>query len=168
MGPGPLSHRTLAALAQALRSLAAPALVLGAAAAALAAAPALPDSLSGLKVLGPYAILALGAAISLWFNRGRAFFALLSLLAGYAALRYAEESGGFAVRAVYTGLAVFVPLNFLLAAVLPERGVRHYRGYRWLLLVGAEALLTAWIAGAGHSPVSGTAWQLALDHWLLS
>jgi GGDEF domain-containing protein len=156
-----------ASIPPALRPLAAPALVLGAAAAALGAGPALPPSLSGLKVYGPYAILALGAAISLWFNRGRAFFALVSLLAGYAALDYAQAGGGFATRAVFTALTLFVPFNHLLAAVLPERGVFHYRSYRWLLLGGAEALLTAWVAGAGRSPVSGTAWERMLEHWLL-
>jgi GGDEF domain-containing protein len=150
-----------------LRPLTAPALVVGAAAAALATGRALPDSLAGLKLYGPYTILALGAAISLWFNRGRAFLALASLLAGYAALTYAAELGGFAARAVFSGLAVFVPLNFLLAVLLPERGVFHYRGYRWMLLGAVEALLTAWIAGAGRSTMSGTVWQAVLDHWLL-
>ncbi|HET9701394.1 MAG TPA: hypothetical protein VFP70_10785, partial [Burkholderiales bacterium] len=156
-----------AAIPPALRPIAAPALVLGVAAAALATGRALPDSLAGLKIYGPYFFLALGAAISLWFNRGRAFFALFSLLAGYAGLEYAMGAGSFAARAVFTGLAVFVPLNILLAVLLPERGVFHYRGYRWLLLAGVEILLTAWIAGAGRIAVSGTAWQLALDHWLL-
>lgn len=141
--------------------------MLGVAAAALATGRALPASLSGLSVYGPYTVLLLAAAISLWFNRGRAFFALVSLLGGYAGLAYAMGTGGFAARAVSTGLALFLPLNFLLAVLLPERGVFHYRVHRWLLLLGTEALLTAWIAGAGRSAMSGTAWQLVLDHWLL-
>ena len=28
-------------------------------------------------------------------------------------------------------------------------------------------LVTAWIATAGHTALSGTAWHAALDHWLL-
>src|SRR2546427_5799688 len=46
----------------------------------------------------------------------------------------------FAVRAVLTAFAVLVPFNVLLALAFPERGVRQYRNYRWLLLGLAEIL----------------------------
>ncbi len=140
-----------------------------AAAAAWAAAPALPASVAGLKVYGPYLVLGLGAAISLWFNRGRAFIALASLLLAYGGWRWvgSADGAGFAARAALTAIALFLPLNFLLATLLPERGVFHYRNYRWLLLAGTEVALAAWVASAGQNPLSGTAWQAALDHWLL-
>ena len=146
-----------------------PAVILLAAVLGLTAAPALPQSLSGLITVGPYIVLLLGVAISAWFNRGRALIMLASLLAAYAGYTLAVDVGPktFAVRAVSTALAVLVPLNVLLATYLPERGVRQHRNYRWLLLGLAEALIVIWIANAGRSDLSGTAWRDVLDHWSL-
>src|SRR3989475_10058980 len=73
----------------------------------------------------------------------------------------------FAVRAVLTAFAVLVPFNVLLALAFPERGVRQYRNYRWLLLGLAEILIVIWIANAGRSSLSGTAWRHGLGPWLL-
>ena len=133
------------------------------------AGPALPPSLAGLRVLGPGVLLLAGAAMSVWFNRGRAFIALASLFAAYAGYAIALEFGpaSFAARAVFTGLAVLVPLNVLLALAFPERGVFHHFNYRWLMIAVAEILSVAWIASAGRSSLSGTAWHGLLDHWLL-
>lgn len=128
--------------------------------------PALPDSLAGLKVLGPYAVLALGVAFALRFNRGRALVLLASLLAAYAGYHYAQGLGGFAEKAVYTALVVLVPLNALIAMALPERGVAYHGSYRWLVLLGVEALFILWIAAAGRSELSGLAWQGLLEHWI--
>jgi diguanylate cyclase (GGDEF)-like protein len=157
------------ALLRALRPAYAPAAVLIAAGIAVAAAPSLPASLSGLSVVGPYVVLVLGAAISAWFNRSRAFIMLASLLAAYAGYSAAQEFGplSFAVRAVFTSLAVLVPFNVLLALAFPERGVRQHRNYRWLLLGLAEILLVLWVANAGRSNLSGTAWQDVLGTWPL-
>jgi len=147
----------------------APAAILLAAALALAAGPALPPSLSGLKTLGPYLILLLGTGMGVWFNRGRVFIALASLLAAFAGYGIALEFGAasFAARAVYSAIAVLVPLNLLLALLLPERGVYHHFNYRWFMLAVVETLVVTWIASAGHSSLSGTAWEGLLDHWLL-
>jgi len=143
--------------------------VLLAAVFAWASAPALPASVAGLKVYGPYVVLGLGAAIGLWFNRGRAFIGLASLLLAYTGWRWAAgaDSTGFAGRAAFTAIAIFLPLNFLVAALLPERGLYHYRNYRWLLLAAVEIVIAIWVAAAGQNPLSGMAWQAALDHWLL-
>src|SRR3989475_4008656 len=73
----------------------------------------------------------------------------------------------FAVRAVLTAFAVLVPFNVLLALAFPERGVRQYRNYRWLLLGLAEILSGTWIATAGRSGLWGTAGRDVLDHCLL-
>ena len=152
-----------------LRPALAPAAILLVAVLALAAGPALPPSLSGLKTLGPLVVLLLGTGMGLWFNRGRAFIGLVSLLAAFSGYSLALEFGAasFAARAVFTGAAILVPLNFLLAAVFPERGISHHFNYRWLMLAVAETLFVAWIASAGHSSLSGTVWQDLLDHWLL-
>ena len=153
---------------RAFRSVLAPAAILLAAVLALAAGPALPPSLSGLKTLGPYLVLLLGTGMGVWFNRGRAFIGLASLLAAFAGYSFALEFGAasFAARAVFTAAAILVPLNFLLALVFPERGVSHHFNYRWLMLAVAETLFVAWIASAGRTSWSGTVWQDLLEHWL--
>ena len=147
----------------------APAVILLAAVLGLAAGPALPPSLSGLKTLGPGVVLLLGTGIGAWFNRGRAFIALASLLAAFIGYSLALEYGAdsFAARAVFTASAIFVPLNFLLALVFPERGISHHFNYRWLMLAVVETVFVAWIASAGHSNLSGTVWRDLLEHWLL-
>ena len=149
-----------------LRPALAPAVILVAAALAVWGGPSLPASLSGLRTLGPYAVLAVGVAFALRFNRGRALILLGSLLAAYAGYHYAQGLGGFAEKAVYTALVVLVPLNALVAMTLPERGVAYHGSYRWLVLLGVEALLILWIAAAGRSSLSGLAWQGVLEHWL--
>jgi diguanylate cyclase (GGDEF)-like protein len=149
-----------------LRPAAAPAAILLAAALAAAFGPALPESLAGMRTLGPYIVLAIGVAFALHFNRGRALIILASLLAAYAGYQYALTLGGFAQKAVYTALVVIVPINALAAMALPERGVLYYGSYRWAVLIGGEALLVLWIAAAGRSDLSGLAWQGLLEHWL--
>lgn len=144
----------------------APAIVLAAAIIAALALPAQPLATTGLL---PAVVLPIGVFLSLWFNRGRAFLALVSMFLAYAgyALAAHPDASTFAERAVLAGIAIFVPLNVTLILILPERGVLHFRSYRWLLLLAAESLLVAWIASAGISSLSGTAWQSVLDHWLL-
>jgi diguanylate cyclase (GGDEF)-like protein len=154
---------------QVLKPLLAPVAVLAAAGLAVAYREVLPPSLEGLRIYGPYVLFAVGAAISLWFHSGRAFLALASLLLAEAGFHIAvrPDAASFPALAVSVAAAVFLPLNFLLAALLPERGLFHYRNYRCLLLFSAEAGIAAWIASAGRSPISGMAWQAVLDHWLL-
>src|SRR4051812_49180241 len=152
-----------------MRPVLAPVAILVIAALTAAFGPSLPASLAGLTVLGPYFVLLLGAIISVWFNRGRAFIALGSLFVAYAGYSIALEFGAdsFAARAVFTAISVLVPLNVLIVLVFPERGVVQHRNYRWLLLALAEVLLVAWVASAGRSSLSGLAWLSVLDHWLL-
>ena len=153
-----------------LRPAAAPALILLAAALAMSAGSKLPQSLSGLTDVGPYIVLLIGVTISAWFNRGRALIMLVSLLAAYTGFQLAGSdlgAGTFAGRAVFTTLAILVPVNVLLATYFPDGGVRQHRNYRWLLLGLAETLIVIWIANAGRSELSGTAWHDVLDHWLL-
>src|SRR5206468_4718800 len=119
-----------------LRPIAVPGVILLAVALALKSGLTLPQSLSGLTVVGPYIVLLLGVAISAWFNRGRALIMLVSLLAAYTGYSLAHEFAPktFAVQAVSTALAVLVPLHVLLASYFPDGGVRQHRNYRWLLL----------------------------------
>lgn len=152
-----------------LRPALIPAAILAAAALALWLGPTLPPSLSGLKEAGAYFVLIAGAGLALWFNRGRAFVATVSLLLAYFGYRLALDLGAesFAARAVYTAAVVLVPLNMLVALLLPERGVSYHGDYRWLFIVAGEILLVLWIASSGRSALSGAAWQEMLEHWLL-
>lgn len=152
----------------AFRPAIAPAAVLVVTTLALMAGPALPPSLSGLKTLGPYVVLLLGTVMGWWFNRGRTFIALASLLAAFAGHDVALDIGAtsFAAHAVFTAAAILVPLNFLLALVFPERGVSHHFNYRWLMLAVVEILFVAWVASAGRSDLSGMVWQDLLANWL--
>ena len=152
-----------------LRPLLAPVGILIGAGLLLWAGPGLPPSLAGLKQAGAYFVLLAAAGMSVWFNRGRAFVAAASLLVAYFGFRLALELGAdsFAVKAVYTAAVVLVPLNVLVALLLPERGVSYHGDHRWLFVFAGEILLVLWIAASGLSPLSGAAWQDMLQHWLL-
>ena len=59
---------------------------------------------------------------------------------------------------MYTAVVVLVPLNVLLAMLYPERGARYRAAWRWLLLLGAEGLLLAWLSTTGWTflvPLAG-------------
>jgi len=159
--------RTNSLIPSAYRPLVVPGAILAAAALALWLGPRPPRSLAGLVSLGPYVVLGLAAAVTLWFNRGRAFVAASSMLAAYAGYRYALALHGFAPQAAYVAAVLLVPANMLVSLVLPERGVVHHGSWRWLLLIGAEALLVAWVASSGHSMLSGQSWHHILQHWTL-
>ena len=158
-----------AALLRDLQPAVTPAALLLATALAMSAGLTLPPSLAGLRTLGPILVLLLGAGMGVWFNRGRAFIALATLLAAFSGYSLALEFGaaGFAARAVFSAIASLVPLNLLLALVFPERGVSHHFNYRWLMLAVAEIVVVLWIASAGRSDLSGTVWRDLADHWLL-
>ncbi len=128
----------------------------------------IPDDLLSASRFLPFVILPVGAILSMWFNRGRAFLSLASLFLAYTGYTIASrmDADAFAAHAVLSAIAIFIPLNFALMLALPERGVFHFRSYRWLLLIVVETVLTAWVASAGNSPLSGVAWRDVLSHWL--
>ena len=129
----------------------------------------MPASLAGLRWAGPCVLLLGGAGITIWFNRGRAFVTTASLFAAFAGysigLEFGGETGSVA-KAVFTALAILVPFNVTLALAFTERGVFHHFNYRWLIIAIAELLAVAWVASAGRSSFSGTAWVNLMDHWL--
>jgi Diguanylate cyclase, GGDEF domain len=146
---------------RASRPLWLPAGVLFAATLVASAGWQLPSQFAGLRSAGPLALLAIAVGFTWWFNRGRSFVIALSLLAGFGAYEL------FHTRAVYTALVVLVPVNALVAMLRPERGARYRAAYGWLVLLGIEALLVAWIGAAGKSSLSGTSWLALLEHWSL-
>lgn len=108
------------------------------------ATPALPETFAPLRLYVPYAALGGGFLVSLGFKRGRALFALLTLLLAYATYRVflAQGPDGFPARTVFAALCLFVPLNLALLAALPERGALNPYGIRRLILVLLEVSAT--------------------------
>ena len=114
--------------------------------------PPLPPSLAGLKVYGPYAALGLAGAICLWFNRGRAFLALLCLVVAYVSYRtliIGVELEQPASRTAFAVLCVFVPANLALFSLLSERGLFNVFGLRRLLVIAAELAFAFWLLNEG-------------------
>jgi len=126
---------------------------------------ALPASLAGINLYGPYIVFALGAALATAFNRGRAVFALLALVIGYAAQQAWLQQGlnAFSSRVIYAGLTVFVPAVLALLAVLPERGTFNRHGVVRLSVIVALAAFTVWVVAAGQSEIADWAYQKFLD-----
>lgn len=145
--------------------------ILVAAALLAAADPALPPSLAGLRTIAPTVVLGLAGAVTLWFNRGRAFVVALSLLAAYGGQRYAVDFGytSFAAHSYYLAVVVLVPFNMFAALVLPERGAVHGGSLRWIALIVVEVALVAWLAvwGQGHFGMDNDRWIATFEHWAL-
>jgi diguanylate cyclase (GGDEF)-like protein len=116
---------------------------------------ALPPTLDGLKLYGPYIGFVLGAGLAVAFNRGRTLLALILLCAAYGAQQLWLQQGlaTLPARSVYIGLTVFVPLNLAVLAVLPERGIFNRHGALRLGAIVAQAIAIAWAASAGDSAI---------------
>ncbi len=120
---------------------------------AVSLGPGLPAGYEGLRSAGPYAVLLTAALVALWFNRGRSFVLLASLLLGWAAFhRY-----GAGNKPVFIALTLLVPLNCLVAFMARERGARYGMAFRWIVLFGAEVLLVLWLRNV----------SVSTDNWAL-
>jgi len=117
--------------------------------------PRLPEGYEGLRTAGPYAVLLTGLGMALWFNRGRSFVLLASLLLGWAAFDAYYPS-----KPVFVVLTLLVPLNALIACIVRERGARYGMAFRWLLLFGAEVVLVIWLDALALGDASTDNWAL--------
>jgi GGDEF domain-containing protein len=153
------------ALLRVLGQLVVPAAMLVAAFVLVLYSAALPPSLEGLKVYGPYVVFVLGAALAIGFNRGRVVFALITLAIACAAQQawLQHGIGTAAASAVFAALTVFVPLNLAALAVLPERGTFNRHGALRLAVIAAEVAVTVWIVAAGQTGIIDWAYQRFLD-----
>jgi diguanylate cyclase (GGDEF)-like protein len=152
-------------LLRALALFVLPAALIAAAFAFVFYSAALPPSLDGLRVYGPYIVFAIGSSLAAAFNRGRALLALIVLCGAYGAQQIWLQHGleAFPARTVYVALSVFVPLNLAALAVLPERGAFNRHGALRLAAILLQAALTAWIATSGQAGITEWAWQKFLD-----
>ena len=94
--------------------------------------------------LAAAAILLAALGLSAQFNRSRMFFALLALLAAYLGLFALTRVSDPVVRASLSGtLALLLPLDLIVFASIPERGVFSRYGGLWFAVLAAE-LLALW------------------------
>jgi diguanylate cyclase (GGDEF)-like protein len=120
--------------------------------------------LDGLRTVGPYAMLLTALGLAWWFNRGRSFVIVASLLIAWAGCQYSIGHSFVTQKMIYTAVVFLVPVNALLALVRPERGSRYRASYRWIALLAAEAFAVFWI---GKSELPGDAWRGVFEHWTL-
>jgi diguanylate cyclase (GGDEF)-like protein len=120
------------------------------------ATPELPALLAPLRLYVPYLALGAGLLVSLGFKRGRALFAILTLLLAYAAFSQFESQGpnGFPARTAFAALCLFVPLNLVVFTLLPERGALNAYGARRLILILLEVSATLAILIGGYRNVT--------------
>ncbi|MGH8747393.1 MAG: hypothetical protein ACREUK_13010, partial [Burkholderiales bacterium] len=132
-----------------------PLALLAAAALLIRAAPALPGFLAPLRMFGPWFTLGAALIVGLAFKRGRALFAVLTLLLAYSgfSLFLAHGPRGFPAQTVYAALCLFVPFNLALLSVLPERGALNSYGARRLILILIELSATLAILAGDYREI---------------
>lgn len=83
-----------------------------------------------LLLISPYLAAVAGMFLSVHFHRGRPFTALFLISIFYYFYRSYLETGvsGYVQQGVYLGLALLLPLNFALLALMRERGVFSIAG----------------------------------------
>lgn len=114
------------------------------------------------------AMLLAALALGLQFNRGRVFFALLSLaLAGAALLLRAHTQDALAWATLDGTLCLFLPLDLVVFSAIAERGILSRYGAIWFALLAAEVLVTALLL-AFHSAAPAMALHVQFAHvaWL--
>jgi diguanylate cyclase (GGDEF)-like protein len=115
----------------------------------------LPPSLAASRIYAPYLVLAVGGALSIAFNRGRALVALVVFVFALAARGWFLVDGitGFTARTVFVALCVFVPLILAMLALLRERGTFNAHMLQRLALVVGAAAITALVIAAGDASI---------------
>lgn len=139
-----------------LEAFAFPIGVLAAVVLLLRAAPQSADLYPAIGRYGPYFAFGLALALSMVFKRGRAVFALLSLLLAQVAFRLflEDRQESIAATAVYGALCVLVPLNLMIFALVPERGALNRYGARRLALLVVEVGAVAAIVLGDHAAIA--------------
>lgn len=133
-----------------------PIAVLATAAVLVGATSGLPELPAVLKFYGPYFTLGVGLLISLAFKRGRALFAIVSLMLAYAGFKQflLDETGSFSARTIYAAACIFVPLNLAFLTAARERGALNAFGARRFALLALEIGVTAAIVFGGYHAVT--------------
>jgi GGDEF domain-containing protein len=107
---------------------------------------------TALAAHAPVVVLTLGALLAAAFQRGRIFFALVTLAVAWFAYRGYLNRGlaGLSARAVFASLCFFVPLNLAALALTRERGILNLHGLLRAGIIALECGAAAWLAAAGN------------------
>jgi diguanylate cyclase (GGDEF)-like protein len=117
-----------------------------ASAVALTRYPVLPPSSSQVLLWLPYAIFAMGALLSLRFNRSRVLLAMVSLAVVYAAVVFyvfQQSSGADTATTIFAAIAFFLPINLALVSLMQERGITTFMGAGCLALIALQFVVVA-------------------------
>lgn len=109
--------------------------------------PALPRSQRELIGYAPYLSLGAGLSLSLAFNRGRAFLALLITAIFFLAARSHLQQGPelYASRTLYLFFGVLIPANLTLFCFMRERGIFTHAGKLRLGFLLFQLLAVYWV-----------------------
>ena len=115
-------------------------------------AATLPPADAALAAHTPVLVLALSALLAAAFQRGRIFFALVTLAIAGFAYRMSLGRGviGFPARAVFVALCIFVPVNLAALALMRERGILNLHGLLRAAVIALECGAAAWLAASGN------------------
>jgi len=115
---------------------------------ALHRVPLLPAAQRELAGYAPFLALAGGLGLSLAFNRGRAFFALLLLGTFFLVARSSLAQGVSepAPRALFLCFAPLLPVNLALFCFMRERGIFSHAGRLRLGFLAAQIAAVFWVA----------------------
>ena len=132
-----------APVSHALRRFALPAVLFGLALVLAQQPHGRSETITAFARYGPTLILLGGGLVSLAFKRGRALFVILSLAAAYAAFQFqlTHQLSAFASRTIFAGIAIFVPFNIALYALVEERGALNAYGVRRVAVIVLECLI---------------------------
>jgi diguanylate cyclase (GGDEF)-like protein len=149
----------------ALLQLTVPAVTLLAAYLLIPHVAALPLSLSGLRHYGPYFVIAIGIAVSVAFQRGRALFALLTLAAAQLARQLYLQPGSSpaAAYSAFAALCVFVPFNLAALSLLEERGIFNRHGLQRIAILLAQIAFCAGILRWGKAGFASAVYATVLE-----
>jgi len=136
------------ALTKRLTAIALPVVLLLAAFIAVHRIPLLPAAQRELAGYAPFLALAGGLGLSLAFNRGRAFFALLLLGTFYLVARNALAQGVSepVPRVLFLCFSPLLPVNLALFCFMRERGIFSHVGRLRLGFLAAQIGAVFWVA----------------------
>ena len=142
--------------------------VFGAAALLAAHAGTFPSTGQMAAELAAVAILLAALGLSAQFNRSRMFFALLALLSAYLGLFALTRITDPVVRASLSGaLSLLLPLDLIMFAAIPERGIFSRYGGLWFSVLAAE-FMALWGMAAFPSQKLAQALHVEFVHLGLS
>lgn len=144
-------------VAKAARNFCLPILILCVSFLLVSYAPDLPDFFEVLKIYAPYFTLGGGLLIALAFKRGRALFAVLSLLIAYTCFRmFFGDSlpADFVSRTIYAAVCILVPVHLAFLAWVSERGALNSHGGRRLVALLIAAGLAAAVIFGGYESIT--------------